>query len=117
MAEPKQPDYPPGAWVFVSHSHKDLTKVRQIRDALEAEGFKPLLFYLKCLEDDSALLPDLLRREIEARNFFLLCDSAHSRSSDWVQQEKEIVRLLEDKVYEEVDLDSEGSVESFLQVG
>jgi hypothetical protein len=115
MSDQTDPEYPPGAWVFVSHSHKDLAKVRLIRDALENEGFKPLLFYLKCLEADSALLPNLLRREIEARTWFLLCDSLHSRSSDWVQQEREIVRHLEDKVYEEVDLDSEGDLESFLQ--
>ena len=104
---------PTGAWIFVSHSHKDLTKVRQIRDALERLGHKPLLFYLKCLEDDSAALPDLLRKEIEARNWFILCDSSHSRESDWVQKEVEIIRALEGKVYEVVDL--EGGIDQYLE--
>jgi hypothetical protein len=97
---------PDGAWVFVSHSHHDFEKVREIRNALEAEGHKPLLFYLKCLEDDSAELPELLKREIEARTFFLLCDSANSRSSTWVQAEKQIAKSLEGKVIEELNLDA-----------
>ena len=37
---------PDGAWIFVSHSNKDVKKVREIRDLLEREGHKPLLFYL-----------------------------------------------------------------------
>ena len=27
-----------GAWIFVSHSNKDMKKVREIRDVLEREG-------------------------------------------------------------------------------
>ncbi|MGO4882323.1 MAG: toll/interleukin-1 receptor domain-containing protein [Bryobacteraceae bacterium] len=113
MGDQRDPAYPPGAWVFVSHSHKDLSKVREIRDALERLGHKPLLFYLKCLEDDSAELPDLLRREIEARNVFLLCDSEHSRLSKWVQDEKEIIRAMEGKIYEEVNL--EEGIDEYLR--
>jgi len=101
-----QKKLPEGAWVFVSHSHHDFEKVREIRNAFEAEGHKPLLFFLKCLEDDSAQLPELLEKEIAARNFFLLCDSANSRSSNWVQREKQIAQSLEGKVIEEVDLDA-----------
>ena len=40
MAEQTDSAYPPGAWVFVSHSHKDLPRVRQIRDVLERLGYK-----------------------------------------------------------------------------
>lgn len=104
MADEKK--LPEGAWVFVSHCHRDFDKVREIRNALEADGHKPLLFYLKCLEDDSAQLPELLEKEIAARNFFLLCDSASSRSSNWVQREKQIALSLHGKVIEEVDLDA-----------
>jgi hypothetical protein len=99
--------------VFVSHSHKDLPRVRQVRNELERLGHKPLLFYLKCLEDDSTQLPELLRREIEARNVFLLCDSPNSRSSRWVQDEVEIIRSLGAKICEVVDLD--GGVDEYLQ--
>ena len=31
-----------GAWVFVSHSHRDLEKVREIRNYLEGKGRNPL---------------------------------------------------------------------------
>jgi len=93
-----------GAWIFVSHSHKDLKEVREIRNELERRGHKPIMFYLKCLEDDDADLPDLLRREIEARTWFILCDSPNSRASRWVQREKEIVKSLKGKVYREVDI-------------
>ena len=54
-----------GAWVFVSHSHRDLEKVREIRNYLESKGRNPLLFYLKCLGDNDARLPELIRDEIE----------------------------------------------------
>jgi hypothetical protein len=46
-----------GAWIFVSHSHRDLEKVREIRNELERRGHNPLLFFLKCLSDDDARLP------------------------------------------------------------
>jgi hypothetical protein len=106
MNEQTKPTYPPGAWVFVSHSHKDLPEVTKVRNDLESQGFKPLLFFLKCLEDDAAELPDLLCREIKARRFFVLCESENSRSSVWVQKEVEIVRSL-GRTYEVVNLDKE----------
>ena len=93
-----------GAWVFLSHSHKDLDKVRVIRNELERKGHNPLIFFLKCLEDDDSELPDLLRREIKARTWFILCDSARSRASRWVQQEVAMIKASEGKVFEVVDL-------------
>ena len=35
-------------FVFLSHSHHDYEKVRFVRDLLETEGFRPLMFFLKC---------------------------------------------------------------------
>ena len=93
-----------GAWVFLSHSHKDLAKVREIRDELERKGHNPLIFFLKCLEDDGQELPDLLRREIGARTWFILCDSPNARASKWVQEEVQMIKSLEGKVFEVVDL-------------
>jgi hypothetical protein len=92
-----------GNWIFVSHSNNDLESVRGIRNFFEARGHNPILFYLRCLTNDD-LLPELLEREIGARNFFVLCDSENSRASRWVQQEIEMVKAHPDKVYEEVDL-------------
>ena len=39
--------------VFLSHSSKDIEKVRKLRDILEALEYDPLLLYLKCLDDDN----------------------------------------------------------------
>ena len=74
------------AWNFVSHSHRDLEKVREIRNELERRGHNLLLFFLKCLEADDARLPQLIRDEIKAREWFILCESPNARNSGWVQQ-------------------------------
>lgn len=95
-----------GAWIFVSHSHKDLEKVRRTRNALEAKGHNPVLFFLKCLDDDSDL-DDLIRREIEARTWFILCDSPNAKASRWVQEEVKLVKSLEGKVHKVIDLDED----------
>jgi hypothetical protein len=52
-----------GAWIFVSHSHRDLDKVHQIRTELERRRHHPLRFFLKCLEADDARLPELICEE------------------------------------------------------
>lgn len=95
-----------GAWVFISHSLKDWDKVRKIRNQLEEKGHKPLLFFLKCLHDDSEV-DDLIKREIEARNWFLLCDSKNAKESKWVQTEVDFIKSLPDKVFEIVDLEKD----------
>jgi hypothetical protein len=95
-----------GAWIFVSHSHRDLNEVRRVRDALEAKGHQPLLFFLKCLGDGGEV-DDLIRREIGARQFFLLCDSPNAKVSRWVQQEVRLIKDLPDKVRVNVALDSD----------
>ena len=76
------------AWVFVSHSNKDFTKIIQVRNRLESLNYKPLLFFLKCLENDTEIF-ERIKREIKARDRFILCDSSNSRSSKWVQKEIE----------------------------
>ena len=63
-----------GFWVFVSHSTKDFEKERLVRNALEDSGFRPILFYLKCMENEDEI-NELLKREIDARRRFILCDS------------------------------------------
>lgn len=100
-----------GAWIFISHSHRDLENVRQIRNELERRGHNPLLFFLKCLENDDARLPELIREEIRAREWFILCDSPHSKSSRWVQQETELIKAMESKVVETIDLSKDLEVE------
>ena len=82
-----------GAWIFLSHSHRDFDQVSRLRNELEVRGHHPLMFFLKCLDDDSEI-DDLIRREIRTRSWFILCDSAHSRASRWVDEERKIIAGL-----------------------
>lgn len=93
-----------GAWIFVSHSLKDFAQVRLVRNALEERGHFPLLFYLRCLHDD-AEVDALIRREIDARNFFLVCDSPAARASRWVRDEVEIIQGRPRRLVARLDLD------------
>lgn len=93
-----------GAWIFLSHSSKDFDKVREVRNILEVQDHNPLMFFLKCLDDDDEI-DDLIEREIEARSWFVLCDSQHARNSRWVQQEVEIIKGYPKKTYLEIDLE------------
>jgi hypothetical protein len=92
------------AWIFISHSHRDLEKVREIRNYLEQRGHNPLLFFLKCLDDDDARLPELIRDEIKVRNWFVLCDSPNARASKYVSNEVALVKSLAGKSRETIDL-------------
>lgn len=94
---------PEGAWIFLSHSTKDWNEVRRVRNLLEDKGHRPLVFFLKCLTEQSEL-DGLIRREIEARTWFLLCDSANARGSSWVQAEVAYIKELQGKYHEEIDL-------------
>jgi hypothetical protein len=42
---------------------------------------------------------------MQARSWFVLCKSANSKSSRWVQSEIEIIEKLTEKTYAEIDLD------------
>lgn len=96
------------AWVFISHSNKDFEKIIKVRNKLEKLRYKPLLFFLKCLEDDTEIF-ELIKREIKARDRFILCDSHNSRLSPWVQKEIDYIKSLH-RPYEIIDLDAEDSV-------
>lgn len=93
-------------FVFLSHSHKDYEKVRVVRDLLENEGFRPLMFFLKCLEKEeySELTKTLIKEEIDSRQRFILCDSKNAKGSNWVQFEVEHIKEI-NRPYEVVNLD------------
>lgn len=94
-----------GVWIFVSHSNLDFKKVRQVRGALEEEGHKPLLFFLKCLNNNDQRLPQLIMDEIKARTWFILCDSDNAMKSPWVQEEVRIVTTTKpETTYVRIDL-------------
>lgn len=91
-------------WIFISHSNKDFQSIVRLRNKLESRGYKPLLFFLKYLDDDVEIF-ELIKREIQARDRFILCDSQNSRESQWVQREIEYIRSL-NRPYEIVDIDA-----------
>ena len=97
-------DIEEGVWVFLSHSTKDFDRVRLIRNALEDSGFRPILFYLKCMENEEEI-NELLKREIDARLRFILCDSPNAKASKYVQSEVDYIRSKK-RMYEIVDLSS-----------
>lgn len=92
-------------WVFLSHSHKDYEKVSVLRNLLEEEGYRPIMFYLKCLDDNSEI-DNLIKREIDCRADFILCDSENSRLSIWVQGEENYIKD-KGRIYEMIDIDSD----------
>ena len=79
-----------GGSVFISHSHHDLPKVRRIRNYLEEKGFDPLCFYMLCLTDEDEI-EGLLKREIDAREWFAFMESENSLQSAWVRKERDYV--------------------------
>ncbi len=95
-----------GGLVFISHSHFDISVVRQIRNRFEHHGFEPLVFYLKCLSDSSEI-EGLIKREIDEREWFVFVDSENSRRSAWVKSECKYIKSLTDKKIFTVDTDGD----------
>lgn len=91
-------------WVFLSHSNEDYDKVKLVRDLLEQESFRPIMFFLKCLHDHDEI-DGLIKREIDARKRFVLCDSDNARKSAWVQHEVEYIKS-KNRMYETINLDA-----------
>ena len=95
-----------GGWVFISHSRQDIAIVRRIRNQLEGLGFEPLLFYLRSLSDDDEI-EGLIKREIDAREWFIYVDSDHARNSRWVCSERAYVRELAGKKIFTINIDDD----------
>ena len=89
-------------WVFLSHSNKDYELVREVRNKMEEQGMRPLMFFLKCLDDEPEIF-DLLKREIDVRPRFILCDSENAQASEWVQKEVEYIKS-KNRQYLTIDL-------------
>jgi hypothetical protein len=93
-------------WVFLSHSSKDYDKVCLVRNELEKHRFRPLMFFLKCLDDDyhDEEVKSLIFREIDSRSRFVLCDSSNAQNSDWVKKEVEYIQE-KNRFFFTIDLD------------
>ncbi len=102
-----------GGYIFLSHSHDDIIKVRVIRNSLEERGFEPLCFYLKCLEDKKEI-EDLIKREIDAREWFVFVDSENSRKSEWVTLEREYITKTNNKKIITVNINDEIAVKDTI---
>ena len=105
-------------YFFISHSSNDINIVRKIRNKIEEKGGNPILFYLKCLDQDSPTgkdekeLKSLISREIRCRHRFILCKSKYTEPplcSEWIAWEKqEVEKMLSDDIvqYYEIDIDN-----------
>lgn len=99
-------------YIFLSHSHHDYEKVSRLRNLLEEEGFKPLMFFLKAFENPKYehLLKPIIKEEIDQRQRFILCRSENTKESAWVKFEEDYIKSKK-RAYEIVDLDSPQEVQ------
>ena len=79
-------------YIFISHSHYDIDKVRPIRNYLESIGAEPILFFLKS-KTDADEIEQLIKDEIDARVWFIYCRSSNAEASTWVKKEREYVKF------------------------
>ena len=105
-----------GCWIFLSHSSHDIEKVRIVRNEFERLGHDPLAFHLKCLSTDTEEgrreLDSLIKREIDAREWFVFCESPEAVQSKYVQDEHTyIINLSKDKVW---TIDMTADIDSIL---
>jgi len=91
-------------YLFISHTHADLAKVRVVRNYIESLGAEPILFYLKSLTDEDNIT-QLIKDEIDARIWFIYCRSLLAEESTWVQTELDYVRESGKKNRMVIDLD------------
>ena len=94
-------------YVFISHSHYDFDRVRVIRNKLEENGERPLLFFLKAFETpeyEKLLLP-IIEKEIDCRRRFIYCRSKNSEKSTYVQHELSYMQR-QGRSYDTIDIDS-----------
>lgn len=95
-----------GGWIFISHSHLDIDIVRKIRNKLEDRGFEPLMFFLKCLNDDNEI-ESLIKREINEREWFIYVESDNAANSRWVKSEREYIAQLSGKKVFTIDINGD----------
>ena len=114
------------SYFFISHSSKDLEQVRKIRNLIENLDCNPILFYLKCLDNDDPKgqdeieLKGLLYREIAAREKIIMCKSSNTEppnETKWIAWEKKTIRELTGKIKPfEIDLNDPDYLENVRKV-
>lgn len=105
-----------GCWIFLSHASHDIKKVRIIRNEFERLGHNPLAFHLRCLSDKTEEgkreLDNLIKREIDARQWFVFCNSQAAEKSLYVQKEHKYINSRKDKIW---SLDMRADIDVILQ--
>ncbi len=80
-----------GCYIFLSHASANIDIVRRIRNEFESLGQNPIAFYLRCLDENykgrDEELWNLIYREIDAREWFVYCQSPEAEESKNVQKE------------------------------
>ena len=100
-------------WVFLSHSNQDFEQVRHLRNIMEEKGMRPLMFFLKCLDEEPEIF-NLIKREIDVRPRFILCDSENAQKSEWVQKEVEYIKSKQ-RPFVTIDLNRPETYEDRVQ--
>ena len=97
-----------GAWIFLSHSSNDIEKVRKVRNAFEEYGHNPLAFHLRCMQTTTKKgkeeLDELIKREIDARQWFVFCESPSAAVSPYVKMEREYILASEKRKVWSIDM-------------
>ena len=101
-------------FIFISHSHRDLEKVRKIRNFLENNCSEPILFFLKSRDDEDEIT-SLIKDEIDARIWFIYCDSQNARESRWVKKELDYVYETGKRNCTTIDLDADFDSKGYLR--
>ena len=65
-------------WVFLSHSNKDYEKVRIVRNLLEDQHFRPIMFFLCCMEDHKEELDEFFCCSFLVGVFCCFCGDGQS---------------------------------------
>ena len=100
-------------FIFISHSHQDIEKVRKIRNFLERNCSEPILFFLKS-KDDEDEITSLIEDEIDARIWFIYCDSKNARQSNWVKKELDYVYNTGKRNCTTINLDTDFDSNGYL---
>ena len=64
------------------------------------------MFYLKCLSDEQEI-EELIKREIDERDWFIYADSPNARASKWVKTERDYIETLTGKKIFTIDLNTD----------
>jgi hypothetical protein len=84
--------------IFISHGSQDEVVARKIRNLFEDRGHETLLLKLQQSMSEDFIM-ELLRKEVKARDWLVVVDSAYAQASNWVSFEQTAARLYKKPVY------------------